>query len=248
MRGRVRATKRWTWALALCALALALVSGRGAIAQDSSTVNAGAVGRCYRELADAKSRVAAAEGRAMRETSARKRLEHEVARLEEALEEARRRTDYAHMATTMAKEAGERAKKLATEAKPILKRAVKEAKPMMERAARAAKPMVQRAGKRARTTYENEIRRMKKVWSPLRRRVKTKMRQHDGLRRYATDDNIEFAFQAAYTLFLAWAVMRVMGVINHVAFGRRARPAQRVPRDVRRKSVELRPLSPDPRG
>lgn len=86
---------------------------------------------------------------------------------------------------------------------------------------------------------------MKKVWSPLRRKLKAVMRRNEHLKAYATDDNIEYAFQMGYTLFLAWAVTRVVGIISRLTFRRRA--VQRVPRHVRAKSVELRPLSPDPR-
>ena len=233
------------------ACALALVAGARVAA--GAEADAGGVGAA---LEACRADVVKVEARVKREMAERKRLEAEVARLEEALEEARRRTDYARVATSMAKEASDRAKKLAKEAKPLLERAARDAKPLLERAAREAKPLLERAareakptlaraGKSAKIAYEKEIRRMKKVWSPLRRNLKAKMRRNEHLKAYATDDNIEYAFQMGYTLFLAWAVMRVVGVINRLAFRRRA--VQRVPRHVRAKSVELRPLSPDPR-
>ena len=223
-----------------CACACALAAGR-------TEANEG-VAECQRHLSAmrrdvgaAKSEAAKFRGEAMREraranfeAAEKKKARAEVAKLEEALEEARRgagAAEVVRMAKDAANEGVKRAKTL-----------VRDAKPLIEDGMRKAAPALKNAGERAKRGYARQIRNVQSNLAPVRRKMKAKMKQIDLLKPYATDRHINTLFQATYTLILALCVHRTLGVLYRFAFGRRSRS---VPRHVRSKSVELRPLSPD---
>ena len=223
-----------------CACACALAAGR-------AEANEG-VAECQRHLSAmrrdvgaAKSEAAKFRGEAMREraranfeAAEKKKARAEVAKLEEALEEARRgagAVEVVRMAKDAANEGVKRAKTL-----------VRDAKPLIEDGMRKAAPALKNAGERAKRGYARQIRNVQSNLAPVRRKMKAKMKQIDLLKPYATDRHINTLFQATYTLILALCVHRTLGVLYRFAFGRRSRS---VPRHVRSKSVELRPLSPD---
>lgn len=171
------------------------------------------------------------EARMRAEVGVRKIAQEEAAKCEEALERERRRTSAADAAKTLASDGLARAKKFARDARPMIENGVRKAAPKVKRATEAAK-----------TRYVREIKRAQKKLSPVRRKMKAKMKTIDALAPYATDHHINFAFQAIYTLLMALVVQRVLGVVLGALFRPRRRP---VPRHVRRNSVELRPLSPE---
>ena len=63
-----------------------------------------------------------------------------------------------------------------------------------------------------------KIKRAQKKLSPVRRKMKAKMKTIDALAPYATDHHINFAFQAIYTLLMALVVQRVLGVVLGALF------------------------------
>ena len=134
------------------------------------------------------------------------------------------------------------AKDAANEGVKRAKTLVRDAKPLIEDGMRKAAPALKNAGERAKRGYARQIRNVQSNLAPVRRKMKAKMKQIDLLKPYATDRHINNLFQATYTLILALCVHRALGVLYRFAFGRRSRS---VPRHVRSKSVELRPLSPD---
>ena len=194
----------------------------------------GELGRLRGELSMAEHRAREGmrcEARMRAEVGVRKMAQEEAAKCEEALERERRRTSAADVAKTLASDGLARAKKFARDARPMIEDGVRNAAPKVKRATEAAK-----------TRYVREIKRAQKKLSPVRRKMKAKMKTIDALAPYATDHHINFAFQAIYTLLMALVVQRVLGVVLGALFRPRRRP---VPRHVRRNSVELRPLSPE---
>ena len=194
----------------------------------------GELGRLRGELSMAEHRAREGmrcEARMRAEVGVRKIAQEEAAKCEEALERERRRTSAADAAKTLASDGLARAKKFARDARPMIEDGVRKAAPKVKRATEAAK-----------TRYVREIKRAQKKLSPVRRKMKAKMKTIDALAPYATDHHINFAFQAIYTLLMALVIQRVLGVVLGALFRPRRRP---VPRHVRRNSVELRPLSPE---
>lgn len=190
--------------------------------------------RLRRELSMAEKRGKDAmecDARLRTEVGMRKMAQEEAARCEEALERERRRTNAADVAKTMASDGLARAKQFARNARPIIEAGVRNAAPKVKEATEVAKKR-----------YVQEIKRVQKKLSPVRRKMKAKMKTIDALAPYATDHHINFAFQAIYTLFMALVVQRVLGFVLGALFRPRRRP---VPRHIRRNSVELRPLSPE---
>jgi hypothetical protein len=193
-----------------------------------------------------------AEARALKETAARnleraKRAEEkykteaarrraetaEVARLEELLADARNKAsaDFVRMAREATAEGVKRAREFAREAKPLVEDGIERLGPTLRRARTEG---VKR--------YRKEIRRAQTKFGPYRRQIKEKMKTIDALKPYATDRHVNTAVQVAYTLFMAYVVQRVLGIVYRLAFRRRIRP---VPRHVRSQSVEFRPLTPE---
>jgi len=241
--GRARGA-RWMTAWLVAACAGALAAGR-AEALDATSAS---VAECQRQLGAMRRDVGAANSEAAKwrseftreraradfEAAEKKKALAEVAKLEEALDEARRgvgATEVVRMAKDAANEGVKRAKTL-----------VRDAKPLIEDGMRKAAPALKNAGERAKRGYARQIRNVQSNLAPVRRKMKAKMKQIDLLKPYATDRHINNLFQATYTLILALCVHRALGVLYRFAFGRRSRS---VPRHVRSKSVELRPLSPD---
>jgi polyhydroxyalkanoate synthesis regulator phasin len=120
--------------------------------------------------------------RANFEAAEKKKARAEVAKLEEALEEARRgagAAEVVRMAKDAANEGVKRAKTL-----------VRDAKPLIEDGMRKAAPALKNAGERAKRGYARQIRNVQSNLAPVRRKMKAKMKQIDLLKPYATDRHI----------------------------------------------------------
>jgi hypothetical protein len=142
----------------------------------------------------------------------------------------------------MARDIMRAAKEVTTEGVKRAKVLARDAKPLIEVGLEKLGPALARAKAEGMKRYKLEIRRMLKSFGPTRRKIKTKMRQHEALRAYATDDNIERVAQILYTMLAAYFVQRAFGVVYRVIFRKRI---HRAPRHVRSRSVEFRPLSPE---
>ena len=248
-RGGRGARLRALVATLVCVACGAFAVKHGAFAMDATddiatlrmdVERARASAETFRAQADEAKRVKRdIEARLNAVTREKKAAMEEIAKLEEIVAELRsaKTSDVMDKAKRAAAGAAKRAEALARDAKPFIEDGVKKLKPALKKAGVSSRNIV----KHARKMHAAKIKDAKLYLTPLRRRIKAKMKTMDAVKAYATDKNINFFFEVVINLALAMIVHRFVGRLYRGLFGRTLKP---VPRHVRSKSVEFRPLSP----